>query len=112
MTIVLCHVVVCFRFLAIMKVHFGDYYDFNDLPLWLAFNLNKYELSHNPGKDTKLPYKAAVHILVVYSYNQAVQYLCEGGVHKGHRQVLGMLFLEIARFFGNQFRNKEMTNKW
>ena len=65
-----------------MKVHFGDYKDFYDLALQLAFNFNKCEPSHDPDKDTKLQYKDAVCILIVYSYNQAVQYLCGGGIHK------------------------------
>ena len=63
------------------------------------------------GKDTKLQYKDAISILVIFSHNWVVQYLCGGGVHKGHRQALAMSFLEIARFFGGQFCNEKMTNK-
>ena len=48
----------------------------------------------------------------IYSHNWAVQYLCGGDVHKGHRHALAMLFLEIARFFGSQFHDEKMTNKW
>ena len=91
-----------------MKVHYGDYKDFNDLALHLAFNYNKYEPTQNPGKDTKLQYKDTVHILVVFSYNWVVQYLCGGGVHKGHCQALAMSFLEITRFFGSQFCDERM----
>ena len=94
-----------------MNVHYGDYKDFNDLALCLAFNYNKYMPTQSPGKDTKLQYKDTVCILVIFSYNQAVQYLCRGGVHKGHHQALAMLFLEITRFFGSQFCNEKMTNK-
>ena len=95
-----------------MNVHYGNYKDFNDLVLHLAFNYNKYEPTRNLGKDTKLQYKDAICILVIFSYNWAVQYLCGGGVHKGHRQALAMSFLEIAWFFGGQFRDEKMTNKW
>ena len=59
----------------------------------------------------KLQYKDTICILVMFSYNRAVQYLCGGDVHKGHRQALAMSFLEIAQFFGNQFCDKKMTNK-
>ena len=52
-----------------MKVHLGDYKDFNDLALCLTFNYNKYEPPQDLGKDMKLQYKDAVHILVMYSYN-------------------------------------------
>ena len=99
--------IVCFRFLAIMKVHYGDYKDFNNLALCLAFNYNKYEPPWDLGKDTKLQYKDAVCILVIYSYNWAVQYLCRGGIHKGHRHALAMSFFEIS-----QLSDKKMTNKW
>ena len=95
-----------------MNVHYGDYKDFNNLVLCLAFNCNKYEPTQNPGKDTKLQYKDAVCILVIFSYNWAVQYLCGGGIPKGHRQALAMSFLEIAQFFGSQFHDEKMTNKW
>ena len=95
-----------------MNVHYGDYKDFNNLALHLTFNYNKYKPTRDPGKDTKLQYKDAIRILVVLSYNRVVQYLCGAGVHKGHRQALAMSFLEIARFFGGQFHNEKMTNKW
>ena len=94
-----------------MKVHYGDYKDFNDLALCLAFNYNKYEPTRDPGKDMELQYKDAVHILVMFSYNQAVQYMCRGGVHKGHCQALAMSFLEITWFFSGQFHDEKMTNK-
>ena len=100
--------IVCFRFLVTMNVHYGNYKDFKDLALCLAFNYNKYS---EPGKDTKLQYKDTVHILVILSYNWVVQYLCGGSVHKGHRQALAMSFLETAQFFGGQFHNEKMTNK-
>ena len=92
-----------------MKVHYSDYKDFNNLALCLAFNYNKYEPPRDPGKVTKLQYKDTIHILVVYSYNWAVQYLCGGGIHKGDRHALGMSFLEIAQFFGCQFCDEK---KW
>ena len=95
-----------------MNVHYGDYKDFNDLVLCLAFNYNKYKPTQNLCKDTKLQYKDTVRILVMFSYNQTVQYLCRGGVHKGHHQALAMSFLEIARFFSGQFHDEKMTNKW
>ena len=95
-----------------MRVHFGDYKDFNDLALCLAANYNKYEPSHNPGNETKMQHKDAIHILVVYSYNWCIQYLCGRGIHKGHWQALGMSFLETARFFSGQFCDEKMTNKW
>ena len=95
-----------------MKVHFGKYRDFNDLALRLTANYNKYKPSHNPGKETKMQYKDAICILIVYCYNWCVQYLCSGGIHKGHWQALGMSFLETTWFFGGQFHDKKMTNKW
>ena len=104
--------VVCFRFLVTMNVHYGDYKDFNDLALPLTFNYNKYKPAWDPGKDTKLQYKDTVCILVIFSYNWAVQYMCRGGIHKGHHQALAMSFLEITRFFGRQFHDEKMTNKW
>ena len=58
-----------------------------------------------------MQYKDAVHILIVYSYNWCIQYLCGGGINKGHRQALEMSFLETARFFGGQFHDEKMTNK-
>ena len=97
-----------------MRVHFGDYKNFNDLALHLAANYNKYKPSHNPGKEMeerKMQYKDAVNILIIYNYNWCMQYLCGGGIHKGHWQVLGMSFLETAQFFGGQFCDKKMTNK-
>ena len=94
-----------------MKVHFGKYKDFNDLALWLVANFNKYEPSHNPGKETKMQYKDAICILIIYSYNWCVQYLCGKGFHKGHWQALGMSFLETAQFFDSQFHDEKMTNK-
>ena len=93
-----------------MKVHFSKYKD--NLALRLAANYNKYKPSRNPGKETKMQYKDAVRILIVYSYNWCDQYLCGGGIHKGHWQALEMSFLETTRFFGGQFHDKKMTNKW
>ena len=95
-----------------MKRHYSNYKDFNDLALCLAFNYNKYEPPQDLGKDMKLQYKDAIHILVIYSCNWAVQYLCGEGVHKGHHHALAMSFLEIAWFFGGQFCDDKMTNKW
>ena len=74
-------------------------------------NYNWYEPSCDPGKDTKLQYKDAVRILIVYGYNWCVQYLCGGGIHKGHCQALVMLFLQTTRFFSSQFDDEKMTNK-
>ena len=62
-------------------------------------------------KDTKLQYKDTIRILIVYSYNWCVQYLCSGHVHKGNHQALGMSFLKTAQFLGSQFHDKRMTNK-
>ena len=95
-----------------MKVHFSKYKDFNNLALRLAANFNKYKPSCNPGKETKMKYKDAIHILVIYSYNWCVQYLCSWGIHKGNQQALGMSFLETIWFFSGQFRDEKMTNKW
>ena len=95
-----------------MKVHFSKYKDFNDLALGLAANFNKYEPSHNPGKEMKMQYKDTICILVVYSYNWCVLYLCGRGIHKGYPQALGMSFLETARFFSSQFHDEKITNKW
>ena len=95
-----------------MNVHYGDYKDFSDLVLHLAFNYNKYKPTQDLDKDAKLQYKDTIHILVIFSYNQAVQYLCRAGVHKGHHQALTMSFLEMTLFFGSQFCDKKMTNKW
>ena len=95
-----------------MQLQFGDYKDFNDLALCLAANYNKYKTSHNPGKETKMQYKDAIHILVIYSFNWCIQYLCGEGINRGHWQVLGMSFLETVRFFGSQFCDEKMTNKW
>ena len=94
-----------------MNVHYGNYKDFNDLALCLTFNYNKYEPTQDLGKDAKLQYQDAVHILVIFSYNQAVQYLCRVGIHKGHHQALAMSFLEITQFFSGQFCDEKMTNK-
>ena len=91
-----------------MNVHYGNNKDFNNLALCLAFNYNKYKHTEDPGKDTKLQYKDTICILVIYSYNQAVQYLCGGGIHKGHHQALVMSFLEITWFFGGQFHDKKI----
>ena len=91
-----------------MNVHYGNYKDFNDLALHLAFNYNKYKPTQDLGKDAKLQYKDAIHILVIFSYNRAVQYLCGAGIHKA----LAMSFLEMAQFFGSQFHDEKMTNKW
>ena len=94
-----------------MKAHFGEYKDFNNLALHLATNYNRYEPFCDPGKDTKLQYKDAIHIIIVYGYNWCVQYLCGWGIHKEHCQALAMSFLEIAQFFGRQFHDEKMTNK-
>ena len=94
-----------------MNVHYGNYKDFNDLALRLTFNYNKYEPTRDLGKDAKLQYKDTIRILVIFSYNQVVQYLCRVGIHKGHCQALAMSFLEMARFFGGQFCDEKMTNK-
>ena len=95
-----------------MQVYFGDYKDFNDLALHLVANYNKYKPSWNPGKEMKMQYKDAIHILIIYSFNWCVQYFCSRGIHKGHWQVMGMSFLETTRFFGGQFCDEKMTNKW
>ena len=66
-----------------MNVHYGDYKDFNDLALHLAFNYNKYKPTRDLGKDAKLQYKDAIHILVIFSYNQGSPVLVQRGRPQG-----------------------------
>ena len=58
-----------------------------------------------------MQYPHAVQALTVHAYNHTVKYFAPGGVYKGHLMALGLSFLEVAYFFGGQFRDPAFTGR-
>ena len=56
-----------------------------------------------------MQYPHAIQALTVHAYNHTVKYFAPGGVYKGHLTALGLLFLEVAYFFGSQFHDPAFT---
>ena len=56
-------------------------------------------------------YPHAVQALTVHAYNHTIKYFAPGGVYKGHLTALGLLFLEVAYFFGGQFHDPAFTGR-
>ena len=50
-------------------------------------------------------------ILTVCAYNSVVKFFAPGGVHKQHLMALGLSFLEVAYFFGSEFRDECFTSQ-
>ena len=48
---------------------------------------------------------------MVHAYNHTVKYFVPSGVYKGHLTALGLSFLEVAYFFGGQFRDPAFTGQ-
>ena len=96
-----------------MAVNFGDFRQFNDCTLRLWQNYNQYEVTMKKGYEgiagKRMQYRDAVQVLMVCSYNLAIEYFTPGTIHKGHWTVLGLSFLEAAYFFGSKFREECFT---
>ena len=58
-----------------------------------------------------MQYPHAIQALTVHAYNHTVKYFVSGGVYKGHLTALGLSFLEVAYFFGGQFRDPAFTGQ-
>ena len=58
-----------------------------------------------------MQYPHAIQALTVHAYNHTVKYFAPGGVYKGHLTALGLSFLEVAYFFGGQFRDPAFTGQ-
>ena len=56
-----------------------------------------------------MQYPHAIQALTVHAYNHTVKYFVPDGVYKGHLTALGLSFLEVAYFFGSQFRDPAFT---
>ena len=58
-----------------------------------------------------MQYPHAIQALTVHAYNHTVKFFAPGGVYKGHLTALGLSFLEVAYFFGSQFRDPAFTGR-
>ena len=102
------------RWRAVLVLHFGDFEQFNDCAIRLLRNWNRYELVSQEGddlSDKRMQYPHAIQALTVHAYNHTIKFFAPGGVYKGHLTALGLSFLEVAYFFGGQFRDPAFTRR-
>ena len=100
------------RWRAVLVLHFGDFEQFNDCAIRLLRNWNRYELVSREGddlSDKRMQYPHAIQALMVHAYNHTIKFFVPGGVYKGNLMALGLSFLEVAYFFGGQFRDPAFT---
>ena len=104
-----------YRFAVIMRLYYGKYKDFNDCALRLMRNYYEYEVTVMRGfedeANKRMQYRDAIKVLTVRAYNSAVNFFAPGGIHKQHLTALGLSFLEVAYFFGGEFRDKCFTGQ-
>ena len=83
------------------------YGDFNDCALRLLAYWNINQRPH-----TKLQYIDAIRILVCYAYHHTSNHhFDKSGMHDNHLAHLAFSFLQVAKFFGAEFRDPGMSGK-
>ena len=91
----------------ICQLYYGTYRDFNNCALWLLAYWNIEQRPH-----TKLQYIDAVRIMICYAYHHtANNHFDKSGMHDNHLAHLTFSFLQVAKFFGAEFRDPRMSGK-